>query len=194
MKTIKRCFIDTETSGLSGEINGLHQIAGIIDINGEPVEEFNLHARPFEEDFITQDALKACNVTREQIMSYEDPLSVHKKFTDILSNYVNRFKKHDKFFFIAYNSNFDNDHIRAFFKKCGDKYYGSFFWVPDICVMRKAGEFLINERVNLENFQQKTVAEYLNLVDREVEWHEALSDVKIARDIYYYIDKKKEDK
>jgi DNA polymerase III subunit epsilon len=181
---MKKCFVDTETCGLSGEKNGLHQIAGMIEVDGKIVEKFNLFARPFEEDFISADALKACSVTLDQIMTYPDPREVHKEFTEILGRHVNKFKKTDKYFLLAYNSPFDHEHLRAFFTKCGDKYFGSFFVMPDICIMRLAAHLMMKERNKLMNFKQQTVAEYLGLVDGEVEWHNALDDVEMAYKIY----------
>ncbi len=61
----KIVFIDTETTGLKGMENGVHQISGIIDINGKIVDKFNFKVAPFEEDFITGNALKTSHVTRE---------------------------------------------------------------------------------------------------------------------------------
>lgn len=186
----KLLFTDVETTGKDGEIHGIHQISGIIDIEGEEVDRFNFNVRPFETDLIDTEALKASGVTYDQIMSYEDPLIVHEQLNTLLGKHVNKFNRNDKFHFLAYNSNFDNDHWRGFYKKCEDKYFGSFFFAPDICVMRLAAFYLHKERYKMINFKLKTVAEYLKIIeedDETIKWHDSMVDIDITRQIYYKV-------
>ena len=50
----KLLYFDTETTGLDPVRNGIIQIAGIIVIDGEVKEEFNIKMQPHENDEITQ--------------------------------------------------------------------------------------------------------------------------------------------
>ncbi len=180
---IKRIFIDTETGGTEKE-HALLQLAGIITIDDlEPKEEFNFFIKPFPGDVIEDGALQVNHITREQIETFEEPQTVYNKFVEILSKYVEKFDKTDKFHFIAYNSPFDNQMLRSFFNKVGDKYFGSWFWTPDIDVMRLAAEKLIGERSKLPNFQQVTVAEYLG-IKQTGDLHDALIDIRLSIEIY----------
>lgn len=187
---LKLLFLDVETNGLDGNVNGLNQISGIIDINGKVEEEFDFHVSPFEQDFITSEALKACHKSRDQIYSQADPRDVHRDLIKRFGNHVNKFKRWDKFILVAYNSNFDHEHLRAFFSKCEDKFFGSWFHMPDFCVMRYALKFLMKKRARLENFKLGTVAEFLGIAKRDdPRWHDSKFDVAVTRDLYYLIDK-----
>jgi DNA polymerase-3 subunit epsilon len=179
---IKRIFIDTETGGTDKE-HALLQLAGIIvfedDSYLEVEEEFNYFIKPFPNDLIEDQALEVNHITREQIATFEEPKTIYNQFTKILSKYVDKFDKKDKFFFLAYNSPFDNQVVRRFFDKNNDKYFGSWFWTPDLCVMRKAAEKLIETRPQLPNFQLSTVAEFLG-IKQEGDLHDALTDIRLT--------------
>ena len=53
---MKVCWIDTETTGLDPEENGLLQVAYIIEENGHIIAEDNLKIKPFEIDKIDEKA------------------------------------------------------------------------------------------------------------------------------------------
>jgi len=180
---IKRIFIDTETGGTKDD-SALLQLAGIICIDDfEPKEEFNFFIKPFPNDIVEDGALEVNHLTREQIATFEEPRVIYKKFVELLGKYVDKFNKQDKFFFLAYNSPFDNQMLRSFFNKCGDKFFGSWFWTPDICVMRMVADKLIERRTSLPNFQQSTVAEFLN-IKPEGDLHDALTDIRLTVELY----------
>ncbi len=185
----KKLFTDIETTGLDPVMNGIHQIAGIIVVDDKEVERFNFKVKPFEQDLVETEALKVSDVTYDEITTYEEPEIIHEKLLKIIGKYCNKFNKKDKFHFIAYNSPFDNSHWRQWFKKCDDKYFGSFFFTPDICVMRQTALYLQNERHKLMNFKLATVAEYLRIIKDEddTQWHDAMADIDITKKIYYKI-------
>ena len=187
----KLLFFDTETCGLSGKVNGMHQVSGIIDVNGKTVDKFNFNMAPFEQDYVVAEALKTSHVTRDMIYNYPPPDEIHKKLLKIFDKHVNKYKKTDKFFMVAYNSNFDHDHLRNFWYKNEDKFFGSYFFIPDICIMRYAARFLMSERNKLANFKQGTVAQHLGIASLEdSRWHDAEFDTYVAREIYYYIEER----
>ncbi len=94
---------------------------------------------------------------------------------------------------MAYNSHFDTDHLRAFWLKNDDKYFGSYFFVPCFCIMRYALRFLMSQRTRLVNFKLGTVAEYLGLAKLDdPRYHDAAFDIEVARLIYYYIEERVE--
>ena len=77
---IKKIFYDVETTGLDSVSNGIHQLSGCIEIDGNVVEWFNFNVRPFQTDIIDSEAIKISNVSVEKIMSYEEPQIMYKKF------------------------------------------------------------------------------------------------------------------
>ena len=184
----KLFFYDTETTGVKFWKNGIHQIAGIIDIDGEIKESINLHPRPHPRAIIEEEALKVGNVTRKQIFEYDDMSVIHKKLTDRLAVYVDKFDPSDKFFLIGYNNRgFDDSFLRAFFKQCGGDYFGSWFWSNPIDVMVLAAEKLMDVRAEMVNFKLMTVAKHFGIEIDKYQLHDAFYDAQLTRDIYYKI-------
>ena len=59
---MKIAYIDVETTGLDPKVNGIYQIGGIIEIDGEAVNEFGILMQPHEDDEVDPKALAlACN-------------------------------------------------------------------------------------------------------------------------------------
>lgn len=180
---------DLETTGVNYWENGIHQISGMIVIDDEIKEEFNFKVQPHKNDIIKDEALKVGDVTREQIQNYKPFREVYNEFTLMLSKYVDRFNKKDKFHLIGYNNaSFDNKFLREFFTKNNDNYFGSWFWSDSIDVMVLASNKLKNEREKLENFQLKTVAKYLGIAIDETKLHDAAYDILLTYRIYKLVE------
>jgi DNA polymerase-3 subunit epsilon len=181
---MKFIFIDLETTGIPCPESGLIQLAGAIEFDGEEKESFDIRIRPFPNDAISEEALEVNGVSREDLEGYEDPKVAFRKFVDILGRYVDRYDKLDKFHLVAYNAKFDADHLRAWFEKNGDGFFGSWFWHPPLDVMSLAAIGLMRKRPALENFKLVTVAETLGLQVDEARSHEAMYDIGLTREIF----------
>lgn len=181
----KLFFFDLETTGVRFWKNGIHQISGAIQIDGEVKEYFNFHVQPYKDAIIEDEALSVSGITRETLETYQSMQEVYKHICDMLGKYVDKFDKTDKFFLVGYNNaSFDNPFFRAFFTQCGDKYFGSWFWSSSIDIMVLAAQKLMNERNLMENFQQSTVAKAFWIDVDEGRAHEAQYDVEIMMKIY----------
>jgi len=158
----KLFLYDLETTGVKYWKNGIHQIAGMIIIDNQITERFNFHVCPNESAIIQEDALKISNVTKEQVLEYPKMNIVYTQLIELLSKYVNKFDKRDKFHLVGYNINaFDNAFFRAFFVQNNDNYFGSWFWADSIdCYVLASNKFK-NLRASFENFQQRTVAKHV---------------------------------
>lgn len=179
----KKIYIDLETTGLDPVKNGIIQIAGIIDIGeGVPPVEFDFQVRPFRDDIIEDRAMHANGKTAFEVMAYPVAAGVHKQIVQMLSAYVDRFKKEDKFLIYGYNANFDAAMLRGWFEKCGDKYFGSFFYYPPIDILSVAGWILADELHTLPDFKLATVARHLECEVPE-NMHDALADIKVTKDV-----------
>ena len=190
----KILFYDLETTGTLYWKHGIHQIAGAIQIEGEIVKRFNFNVLPHKKAIIEDEALSIAGVTREDVMKYPPMHEVYPYLINILSEYVDKFNKKDKFHLAGYNINaFDNAFFRAFFVQNGDKYFGSWFWPDSLDCYVLASNHFKAVRATFENFQQRTVAKHLGIPIIEENLHDAQYDIDVCIDIYNKLTKTKEE-
>lgn len=193
---MKTLFYDLETTGVKPWRNGIHQIAGLIDIDGEVVEEFNLLVRPHPQSDMSPEALNMAEHLKHPTLSpqevaktFPDMKDVHTQLTNMLGKYVDRYDKKDKFFLCGYNnSQFDNQFFRFWFEQNGDPYFNAWFWINPLDVMVLATKYFRHERDKMEDFKLVTVARRLGLTVEEEKLHDALYDIRLTRDIYYLLE------
>jgi len=179
---MKIFWLDVETTGLDPKRNDIVSLAGIIEIDGKIMEEFQFNIQPFNWDNIDISALKINGFTIEQLKKFMTPREAYIKLTRYLGKYVNKYNRNDKFQFGGYNNDFDIKFMAEFFKKCGDKYFGS--WIdyhrldPQVLL-----QFLhLKKDIELSNYKLETVAKYFGI---PLNAHDALNDIKATREIVY---------
>lgn len=178
-------FIDVESTGLTKE-HGLTQIAGIIDINGKIVDEFNFHIKPFENDLICDKALEITGLTREDLETFEDPIIVKNKLFKIFDKHVKKFDKKDKMILAGHNLRvFDFNMLLTFFEKCGEKYFGSY-----VDYKRKFDTLALLENMQVLNILDRApsnklepICEYYGIKLENA--HDALCDIRANRELAY---------
>jgi DNA polymerase III subunit epsilon len=182
---LKILYLDLETTGVKFWRNGIHQISGAIEIDGEVKEEFNFHVQPYKDAAVELEALQIAGITKEDLEDYASFEDVYTEIVSMLSRYVDKFKKTDKFHIVGYNNAaFDNPFFRAFFVQNGDNYFGSWFWSSAIDVMVLAAEKLKYERSKMPDFKLKTVAAFMGIEIDETKLHNATYDIYLTREIY----------
>jgi len=179
----KQLFFDTETGGVNPDRDALLEIGGLVCITGQDDVEFDLFTKPFDGDNISDEALKVNGMNYDQSNTFPTPRSTHSRLTKMLSMYVDKYDKRDKFILYGWNVDFDDHFLRAFFRKCGDKYYGSYFWWPPINVAALVAHYLGASRNKIEDFHLHTVAEHFAVpVDYEAR-HGALYDAILTKQV-----------
>lgn len=181
---IKRIFIDTETGGLESKTDGLIQVAGLIDIDGEVQDTFNFEMKPPEGKIINNRALEVNGYDVDILNGFPTSKEVFKNFTALLDKYINKYGRRDKATFLAYNSPFDTGFIRQWFKDNGNNFYGSYFFRYAIDIAGIAMEALIEKRPDMPNDKLETVIKYLN-IKPSGDLHDALVDITASREAYY---------
>lgn len=188
---MKTFYFDLETTGVNYWQHGIHQISGAIEIDGEVKEYFDFKVAPNPQAKIDNEALVIGGVTKEQIEAYPTMKAVYKDLIVMLSKYVDKYNKQDKFFLTGYNNaSFDNQFFRAFFVQNGDQYFGSWFWSSSLDVMVLASEYLKEQRHLMVDFKLKTVARQLGIEIDEAKLHDAQYDIELTRSIYLLITNK----
>lgn len=181
---MKILYFDVETTGKDAKINDIIQLAGIVEIDGEVKESLNFKMQPFSYETIVPEALEVNHTTLEEIKSYQDPKTVYREFTQLLSKYVDKFNKNDKFYPAGFNVNFDLGFLREFFIKNNDQYFGSWF---NYRFIDPLPFFYLLESCNgikLENYKLSTVCEHLKIA---IDAHDALSDIEATRLVVKYV-------
>lgn len=184
----KLFFYDLETTGTNPGRHGIHQISGEIVIDGKTVETFDFKVQPNPKAQIEDAALAVGGVTREQIMAYPPMGQVYTQLVAMLSKYVDKFDKTDKFHLVGYNNRgFDDNFLRGFFLQNGDKFFGSFFWADSIDVLVLASTFLADHRAELQNFKLATVADFLGIDTTAGKLHDASFDIFVTKAVFDFI-------
>ena len=177
---MKIFYFDTETTGTNPYKNGIIQISGIIEIDGEVKEEFNFKSKPFPADEINDEALEVSHTTKEMLESYDEPAKTYRSIINLLEKYCNKFDRNDKFYIAGYNVKFDADFLRQFFSKCGDQYFGSWFrWelidaLPIFHFINYLG------KIKLENYKLSTICDHFGI---SLDAHDAMNDIRATREV-----------
>ena len=188
---LKILHLDTETTGRNAQANAVHQLSGGIEIEGELVEEFDFKVKPYPTAVISNEALKIAKVTVEQIMMYEDGMSVIRKLCNILEKHIDLSNARDKMFLSGYGcAHFDNPFFNSFFEQNGCGKYKSYFWTATIDTQVLAANALRYERNAMGDFKMETVAKRFNIDVDTTLLHNAAYDWKVSRLIYHALNKK----
>ena len=179
---MKIWWFDIESTGLDPYRNDIISLACIIDIDGEIKEKFKLNIQPFNWDNIELSALKVNRITMEQLKTFMTPKKALEKLKFYLNKYVDPYNSNDKFQPGGYNNDFDIKFMSNFFRKCGDKYFGS--WIDyHRFDPQSIMQFLhLKGDIDLPNYKLKTIADYFGI---KINNHEPMSDIKTTREIVY---------
>jgi DNA polymerase-3 subunit epsilon len=184
---MKLFFVDLETTGLDHIKHGIWQLAAQIWIDGVEQERFKLEMQPVKGKLVSQEAMTKCNVDMARLRSLPLPHLAFHELRDRLGKYVSKYDKNDKFFFVGYNAQFDNQFLRQWFEDHGDSYFGSWFWYPYIDVCQLAGFCLMKQRRQMENFKLGTVVNHMGLLFDENEAHDADYDIDATRRLFDHL-------
>jgi len=181
-----KCFVDTETTGLEIQCDhSVHQVAMILlDEQDEVITERDFKFRPHRSGF-THEAFKKCHLTPEEVMAREyTSVQCFDHFTVELQKYVSRFNPKDKMQLFAYNSKFDEQVLREWWKDHGDNFFGSYFWNPSICLYTVAGWFIRDHREKFTHLKLADICRFCDIDFDEDDAHDALYDIRKTVELY----------
>lgn len=176
----KVLYFDLETTGLDPKLNGVIQLAGIIEVDGKEVDEFDIKMQPFKDDKISPEALAVNGVTLADIEQYKSAKDAHQEFINILGRHVDKFGRNDKYYPAGYNVSFDINFLGEWFRKNGDKYLGS-WWNWRYLDPRPYFHALnFQGKLDVENMKLETICKHYGI---HIEAHDALSDIRATREL-----------
>ena len=188
--TAKVLWVDLETTGTNPLRHGIIQLAALVEIDNEIVEEVDLRMRPMTKHEVDAEALEVNGVTEAQINEWPAQSDQYAAFTELLERYVNRYEKLDKFVLAGYNINaFDELFLRQMFldnaktreeRKYGG-YFGSWFFWPKRDVQTYVAEHILEHTMRLKNYKLETVCAQFGI---QINAHDALSDIRATRQLY----------
>lgn len=176
----KVLWFDTETTGVDPQKNAIVQLSGMILINDEIMESFDIKMQPWNGAEINPKAMEVHGLTEEDLETFQSHEDGIAEFKRIVHKYVSKFDRNDKFVLAGYNVNFDDGMLRTSFRKCHDIYYGSLFAFPKIDAVTYVAEHFANG-LRLKNNKLSTLCEHFNI---EIKAHDAMSDIQATRELY----------
>lgn len=181
---MKVLWLDTETTGLDPEKNGLIEIAGLFEVDRLVMDGFNILVGLFDGQEISEDAAGIQGKTVEEfahkIDAHDPPILAHRKLKFIFDQCVNKYDREDKMIIAGYNISFDVGFIEAFFRKIGDPYLYSYIRKPMIDILAVCRYLSWAGIINVENHKLATVCEEFGI---EFDAHTALEDIRATREL-----------
>ena len=180
---MKICYIDVETTGLDAVKNDIIQLAGIVEIDGEVKSTFEFECQPYSFENLEPKAMEVNGYTRQDLEKFENPLKVKAQLECLFSKHVDKFDKTDKFTFAGYNSPFDFRFCKEWWKKGGDKFWGSYFEYKQMDIYPLFQMYAMAAKLDLPNHKLVTAAAHFGLDFGEEGAHDAMADIRVTREV-----------
>lgn len=179
----KKLFVfDVETTGTKPHYHEIHQLSGLIVVNGAIVDEFDYHAKPDHVDRIDPKALEVCNVSADDFLFSMPQKELHNRVLMKLGQHCDKFNHEDKFSMAGHNAAvFDAQFLRYLFSNNNDKYIGSWFNGSVIDTLQIARFMSYCGVISPENCKLETLCNYFGI---KLDYgHDAMFDVKATWEI-----------
>jgi DNA polymerase III epsilon subunit-like protein len=179
-------WYDFETTGLKHDVHGACQLAMVVVLDGEVVEEYvtDVDISSYPREVVVN--AKALEINKRSKVSLTQGKSIKKVVADICKILAKHFPR-GKARLLGYNnSTFDRFFMEDFFEIAGVDYWKWFKWKQiDVFELVKALQFM---GAMGPTFNQKlgTIVKYLG-IEVKGDLHDALADVHATRDIYLKI-------
>lgn len=189
-KDMKRVWVDKETTGTDPLRHSVIQLAAIVEINGEVVDEFECFLAPLPGRLIDPRALEVNQRTEDEIKAFPPASVGYSEFKKVLSKHINPYDRGDKAFFSGFNAIFDFNMGHTLAQGVGDKYFGSWFYYPPLDVAVIAGHKLAHVRHTFPNWKLGTLCAHAGIKPEDFggNAHDALVDISMTRALFYWLE------
>lgn len=184
----KMLWLDTETTGLNPNKNGVIQIAALYEEGKIPYYEntpyvFNELSNALGCK-IDKETLRLNGHKKKKIKKYQDSSDTFNHFISFLEDRVNPYDKEDKITVMGYNVKFDLEMLHGWAKREKFDYLGSYLdWrVVDVLVIARNEWLMGRMPSDPENFKLGTICKVYGIPEPD---HDALTDIKATRELYF---------
>jgi DNA polymerase-3 subunit epsilon len=175
---MKLLFLDTETTGIDPEENGIWQIAGIIDDTTSNIGlgKFAVQMAPDKSvKWDLKSFAQTHKINKAEIINF-------MPHTDALTNAMN-----DRYIIVGYNIYFDIRFLRNWFLLNDSNDFSKLFWGNYIDVQVLASEKLKEIRHKLQDFKLETICKHYGIPVDMSKTHDAEYDTYLVRTLYYHL-------
>jgi DNA polymerase III alpha subunit (gram-positive type) len=180
-ESVNILWVDVETTGLDKRRHGIIQIAGMVEVNGEIAESFNLPMNPEAEfDPVSREIH---GITPAQIARYPSRQETFDRFEAVLLRYVDVDDPATRLSPGGYNVRFDLGFLDQWFRAMKEPGLAPYFRRErvDPSVMMKAFQDYLGKG-RMPSWSLRAVAAKMGLSLGEQ--HDALEDIKLTRNIH----------
>lgn len=179
---MKKVFLfDVETTGLSKHKNDIVQLSGLIEVGGVVKEKFNYRCKPVSIENVSVEALNVIGFSLDELMEFPSQQTVYRQLLQILARYCDKYDRNDKFYLAGYNVQFDIGFLQEFFKRQGDKWYGSWFNHKYIDPLRILHWMELRGKIDLDSYKLENVCQHYGI---KIQAHDAMSDIEATYELY----------
>lgn len=181
----KQLFYAIETTHPNPELSAIHQIGGVVVVDGVPVESFGWNVAPHQGALIDRNVLTACGLDVDAMGRYESPALACSRLRHTLEKYVRGCERDDLLVICDFGGGHgDNLALSRFFIRNGHTDFDKCFWRSDIDVRQLAADFLLEDCQKLGEFDRHTVAVRLGINPDPSREHDALYNAWLTYEIY----------
>lgn len=187
----KILHLDLETTGRHWWEHGIHQVAGIIEIDGKEVFEFDYKVRPHPTSIYDKRALDLGKLTKLDLYQYDRSDIVFPQVLANISQYVDVQDPKDKFFISGYNvAYFDIPFFQRWFFLHNWPFENLFHNAP-LDTMALAAEYYIGTGERPSSFSLASVANHLGIHVEKSQLHDAKYDIRLSKELRKFLLNKK---
>jgi DNA polymerase-3 subunit epsilon len=103
----------------------------------------------------------------------------------IFSKYINKYDRNDKFTACGHNCGFDMRFLDSLFRKCNDKYFGSWIDYHFLDTMILLNFLKFKNELQIENVKLVTASRHFGVELTDA--HNSMADIKATRELFYKI-------
>jgi DNA polymerase-3 subunit epsilon len=178
----KTLWFDSETGGKDHKTDALIQLAAVIEIDGEIVDEIDLKMQPIKGKKINHEAIAIHNMTLDQIKTFQVAHVAHTHFETFLSKYNKYPTKSSRYIMAGYNPQFDCDFVNQWYQDIsgGPYAYWKHLQFAPIDVLPTLRAMRYYKIIDVPDVKLETVCNYFGV---QIKAHDALSDIKATREV-----------